>query len=115
MQAFEECLGIKKQIDVANQIGVKKQVLNGWKAGKSSPINHLAKVSELTGRSIDWLLGATTTDEPPKEVKKRPDPVSLKFEKLASRYKELPKKQQTQVDPVIEALDAYIDALEKSE
>ena len=48
----------KKQIDLCEHIGVKKNAFTSWKAGANhSYKKHIDKIAEFLGVSTDYLLG----------------------------------------------------------
>ena len=48
----------KKQIDLCNYIGVKKNTFTSWKSGlNSSYLKYIGKIAEFFGVSTDYLLG----------------------------------------------------------
>ncbi len=55
----------KKQVDLCNYIGVKKNAFTNWKAGANhSYKKHIDKIAEFFGVSTDYLLDRTDVREP---------------------------------------------------
>jgi len=57
-----------KQKDVADYIGVKQPIVSQWKTGKSSAQTHAAKLSELVGCDLHWLLTGEGVPFPDKNI-----------------------------------------------
>lgn len=55
-----------KQADLSRHMGISQGTLSNWETGKHEPGNeHLQKLADYFGVSIDYLMGRTADPRPP--------------------------------------------------
>lgn len=78
--------GFKSQKDLANVLFVNQTAVSQWERGVTVPSSQmLARLSDMFGVSIDYLLGRTGQADPsasPEEKHHSPDPETMKLLEL---------------------------------
>ena len=53
---IKEVLGVEKQKEIAEKLGVSPSAIDNWHRRKKIPEKSLLKISQMTDTTIDWLL-----------------------------------------------------------
>ncbi|WP_417517220.1 helix-turn-helix transcriptional regulator [Minwuia sp.] len=58
LKAAREAMGFDTASDFARKIGVERLTYYRWERGETKPadLEHLARIRNVTGKSLDWLL-----------------------------------------------------------
>ncbi|MCL2220084.1 MAG: helix-turn-helix domain-containing protein [Chitinispirillia bacterium] len=60
------------QVDMAAELDIHRNTVSGWVAGKGIPdALQLAKLAELTQRSVAWFYGETAQSTPPPQLERQ--------------------------------------------
>ena len=54
LQRIMEALNVTTVLEIADFVGIKPASVNSW--GNNVPYKHLVKISEKSGKSINWIL-----------------------------------------------------------
>jgi hypothetical protein len=117
-------VGVTDTPALIKSLSVGKSTAYEWERGERQvPQKWLKKIAQEKGLSIDWFFaleadeieGAPSDGDAHPSKAKPKDPISLKFGHLEQKYRRLSKKRRSKADYNLDALDTYLDRLEKEE
>lgn len=98
----------KTQRALCTFIGISEQVFTDWKAGRNkSYLRHIAKISELLGVSVDYLLGTMDEKEKP-SGNTTEGPITPKDQIINEIVKNLKSSSLDEVKRFDRMLDAFL-------
>lgn len=91
---------------IADKLGITYQAVKKWRDGNAEPSRkRLEAISELTGRSIDWLMtGKETLSDEERE--------QHRFSTLSNKFGSLSPEKKAKAEVLIEMLEREIERME---